>query len=103
MSKPLAYSEWFACEACDMPRTHGELSRGPEPYGESYFCGWVGCDNVGELERCDRCEQVYRHQDLTNGGEYDPSRYYCHDCLIAESEDRREARLDLADYNRATF
>jgi hypothetical protein len=101
MNKPLDESEWFACEACDMPRTNEELAKGAEPYGESYFC-FNRCDSVGDLDRCHRCEDVYKSEDLTNGGEYDPSNNYCHDCLISEAEDRRESRLANSDYRHAT-
>lgn len=96
MTKPI--TNWFACEACDKPRTDEELSRGPEPYEESYFCSWGLCDKDGDLDRCHRCEDVYKVEDLTNGGEYDPSNNYCHDCLISEAEDRSEARREAYDY-----
>jgi hypothetical protein len=100
MSKPI--ENYFACDACDTPRLSNELGIGPEAYPDHYFCRGVECGEAGAIDRCDRCGDVYNYTDLTNGGEYDPSSDYCHDCLISESEDRRESRFAESDYRHAT-
>jgi len=89
--KPLAESEWFACEACDRPRTNDELSKGAEPYGESYFCNFTtGCDNDGELEKCVGCFEVFKAEDTEL--DYNGKEPRCYDC--------QQDRLDWEQMNR---
>lgn len=94
--KPLDRKDWEQCEACFRVYPAEQIVKvitDPITGEQSDFC-FTNCDEESPFRLCDgTCGDAYRVEDLTNGGEYDPSNYYCHDCLM-DSRELRQVAID---------
>lgn len=92
------------CESCGVARVIDEGGLTPHFIHEgdespTLFCA-VACDSPSGIEACRNCGELDYEENLTNGGEYDPSAYYCHDCRLDVYTDKAQKWEDYAEDER---